>query len=291
MFPSQTGTVAQRAVYILFDDLGGPPISTALGGCAYYGGQECWGWPGSTSYPEGSNLRQQLLRFLASAVELGRQYEVVVPGVGVVHRATTSLPVLAAALQRVDEQTHLLHGKFSAANPAPDVALVNEETARLLAFARGAIWVGDDPHNVRHEHDVNAVESLRAGSLEQIAGALRNVPGRKPLSWLTRATNELDARRAEMFTGAAVSVYPAVLTRPVDVRGDTHQALFYRSQVKATGGEMVPYRNGPMSAVKAALDNCGPYYLISLQSDSPQAWKSVTISVNKHADFHVSVGK
>ncbi len=278
--PSTEGAASQPATYILFDDLRAVSATSGLqplplGQCgAPIGGETLCPSLGG-SLPEGyydtAADRKELIRFLAHGVETGRNYEVLVPGVGFVHRITTPLPLLAAALKNLNEQTHVLQREFSTTGSVQDPRLLSEETERLKDFLEGKIWTGDNPQD---KPRTSGKETLQLRSLVAIADLLRAVPGRKALVWLTTSTHEFHGPLlTKAFVDARVSVYPALIGGA--------RIFENESTVEGTGGKWVSYRTGPASAISVAIADCGPYYLVHLRLSSRNAYDSTTLNVNR----------
>ncbi len=204
----------------------------------------------------------------------------------VLHSASTPLPVLAAALERVDRSTHVLGGKFTSPAVEPPPKLVDEETTRLMEFLTKISFEGQPDTASRTMRQAIASGNQALG-LQDIAMQLRDIPGRKSLIWITEVDDAFswtvtsrEERLAstyelpvELLNEASVSLYIAIHGGTgVAVTRDRVSGMMVSGLgllAEATGGKLVEYRlEGLNNAIASALTDCGSYYLVRLHVPS-----------------------
>ncbi len=254
-----------------------------LGGCgAPFGGEDALcGEVGNYAISSIGRGRESFLQSLGRMVVKGQQFEVIIlgpRGLGVLHRDSTPLSVLAAALVKLDRKTRVLKGEFAPTVVSHDTKLVDEEFERLSVFLQAFTWVGDDPRTQRQKLQgyLGDVRHMYLAYLQDLAQALHGIPGRKPVVWIP-FDPEFDEARIDLLNQSAISVY-----------GSRR-----RSRTNDTGAADVPGRDMEIAqpdifiqTFAAARRDCGPYYLVraqvpSLKVSRDRSWVEIVITIDR----------
>ncbi len=276
-FVADAGATPQMPIYVLFDEM--------------------VDFPGSSP----NDIRKDLVRLLAQGVQSNQQFDVLIcgpDGVGVVHHMAVPLPVLGAALQRVDRETRVLAGKYQLSAAADSLPLVEQETARLTAFLRGDVWVGDNPNNRRltsqekgRREPTGSLQNYTKRRLESEYASLRGLGDRdKPQS-----PQELAEERQVRFTPeelGCLETLAKVFSRipgrksliwiapgnPLSgTDAEPQIELFNQARVSVyptaasarlatpTGGRTVGSSGGPVGMVEEVQKDAGSYYLVRVR--------------------------
>ncbi len=258
--------------------------------------------------PEGDASSDLVLKFLADSLSNHIRFTLLIldaDGLRAIQGPATPAEILAAALRKVDDDTHSLNGKLKISASAPLVKPENskgvEEAAELEKLCRPGTSVGSPG---------NAVLK-RLEALQKIAKEGKSLPGRKALVWLTSSpflyfddpqklmmfgryggfdNNDFTIRYAkavEALNESGVSVYPIVTA---DLDRAKNQEFSLEPIAQATGGKVFTPGKGLSDAINKVLLSCKSYYLLTLDTGSEVKtieWNKLHIGAAKRTDIRL----
>jgi VWFA-related protein len=240
---------------------------------------------------------QDLIHFLADTLRNQQPVTLLTidsSGPHAVHQVTTAPEILAAAIKQVDATTHALKGSSPGLTISPQFS---EQHAQQIASEASKL---QELSQVDKMTAAGNAAFIQLAALQQTADAMRRIPGRKALVWLTgglffefddalgimrylknwgyqsqdqQLSTEYE-RLVEKLNDAHVSLYPVAVTGG---------GLGLETIARSTGGATIP-RVNIATAVDMTAEDCGTYYLLSY--DPPTIakrleWRKLKIRVNR----------
>lgn len=276
-----------------------------------------------TGYLEQNNARQELTTFLSKAAERREPTMVAVigsSGLKIIHNFTTSSEVLVSALKRVRGTIEPLgpnaddlarEKDLSGNNTIASPIDVTAEAKSLAESMTGGPF-GSIGHAHRAKQDAEIEKSMLA--FEQLALAVRGIPGRKTLLWVSPGFecpffgDAIKNLNGEFTTpgqqcvntwrelaAANIAVYQVNPTQTVnpgyaDVSfshaqhppNNIQRELMNQSLTTYTGGTVCSFRNDLDTCFRRAVEESSQYYLIGYYATpSPKpVWRKIDVKVN-----------